>query len=124
MNRRTLIILVTMAALWPAFALAQDTGTGSSTSIDAMSNFALWGIVGGALTSVVTGIVNRSTWRSDVKLGVFFLLSCFTAGMNAFFNRSLNFDDWIRSLLLVVAAGWLTYRAAKPAITSIEAKTG
>lgn len=123
-NRSLFLIAFVLAALWPAFALAQDTGTGSSTSIDAMSNFALWSIIGGALTSVVTAAINRRAWSSDAKLAVFFALCCFTAGANAYFNRTLGVDDWLRSLLLVVASGLVTYQAAKPAIKQIEARTG
>lgn len=118
------LVAVLALAVWPVSVLAQDTGTGSSTSIDALSNFALWSIIGGALTSVVTAVINRSNWSSDAKLGVFFGLCCIVAAGNAYFNRTLGIDDWLRSLLLVVASGWLTYQAAKPAIKTIEAKTG
>ncbi len=107
----------------PAVALAQ-VSDGTTTPIDSLSTFALWGIVGGALTSVVTAVLNRRHWPSDLKFAVFFALCCLTAAGNAYFNRSLTMADWSRSLLLVVASGWTTYLAAKPAIKTIEARTG
>lgn len=122
--KRLIPFLAVVAAVMPLVALAQDTGDGTTTPIDSLSTFALWGIVGGALTSVVTAAINRSKWPSDVKLGVFFALCCVTAGLNAYFNRSLDLANWSRSLLLVVAAGWTTYLAAKPAIKTIETRTG
>lgn len=122
--RLWMVVGALAAVLWPLVVVAQDTGTGDSTSIDALSNFALWSIVGGAITSVVTAFINRSRWKSTTKLGTFFALCCFTAAGNAYFQRSLNFDDWVRSLLIVVASGWVTYLAAKPAIKQIEAETG
>lgn len=123
MNRKLVLFLSAFAALMPMIAFAQDTGDGQSTPLDSLSTFALWGIVGGVIASVATAVINRSTWPSTIKLVVFFAVCCVVAAGNAYFNRTLDLADWSRSLLLVVAAGWTTYIAAKPAIVEIEQKT-
>jgi peptidoglycan/LPS O-acetylase OafA/YrhL len=124
MERRWFVVLAVAVAIWPAFVLAQDTGTGETTSIDALSNFALWSLLGGSITSLATSIIGRARWQSETKLAAFFVLSCITAGINAYFNRSLNFDDWVRSLMIVLVSGIATYHATKPAMRAIDAKTG
>jgi drug/metabolite transporter (DMT)-like permease len=118
------LFAVLVAAGWPVLVFAQDTGDGQTTPIDSLSSFALWAIVGGALTSVVTAVINRSHWRSDFKLVVFFALCCLTAAGDAYFKRELSWADWSRALVLVVASGWTTYLAARPAIKQIEVATG
>lgn len=104
-------------------ALAQENSDGMSTPIDSLSTFALWAIVGGAISSVATGFINQQYWRPATKLIVFFIVCVVVAAGNAYFNRELDLANWSRSLLLVVASGWLTYLASKSAIKDIEART-
>lgn len=106
----------------PILALIQAAG--DTTPVDQLSDFALWGIVGGALSSVATAVINRSAWPSTVKLAVFFLVCTVVSAGDAYFLRSLDFHHWSRALLIVVASGWASYQAAKPAIKQIEARTG
>lgn len=120
MIRRLFVLLVAAAAaLWPLAAWAQET-----TPVDQMSDFALWGIVGGAFSSVAVAVINRARWRSETKLAVFFLVCCVVAAGNAYVQRQLDWHYWSRALLLVIASGWITYMAARPAIKGIEARTG
>lgn len=117
------LALALLLLLTTARALAQDAG-GQTTPIDSLSDFALWGIVGGVISSVATAVINRSHWPSALKLTVFFLVCCVTAAGDAYFKRELDVANWSRALLLVTASGWTTYLAAKPAIKEVEAKTG
>lgn len=116
-------LLVAVVALWPMMVLAQGAPGGEATPLDQLSTFALWSIVGGAITSGVTALINQAHWKSVTKLGVFLGLCCVTAAIDAHFNRTLNLSDWSRSLLLVVASGWGTYLATKGAIKQVEAAT-
>jgi hypothetical protein len=119
-----LIATIVVTFAFPVAVFAQEAGDRGTTSPDAMSDFTLWAIVGGMLTSVVTAVINRNRWSSDVKLAMFFALCCVTAAGNAYVNRELDFENWSRSLLIVLASGWTAYLAAKPAIKTIEARTG
>lgn len=119
------IVLVAVAFLLKVdFTLAQEaTGDGLTTPLDSLSTFALWSIVGGAVSSVATSVINQKHWQSTTKLVVFFVACVLVAAGNAYFNRSLDLANWSRSLVLVVASGWTTYYASKGAIKEIEAKT-
>lgn len=122
--RRTLFLLAALAALMPIAAMAQGATGGENTPVDRLSDFALWGIIGGFVTSIATAAINRQRWKSVTKLGVFLALCCVTAGLDAYFKRELDFHHWSRALLIVLASGITTYAAAKPAIKQIEAETG
>lgn len=116
-------LVAATVALLPMMALAQDVGDGTTTPLDSLSTYALWAIVGGAITSGVTALINQAHWKSVTKLGVFLGLCCVTAGVDAYFNRTLNLSDWSRALVFVVASGWTTYLATKGAIKQVEVAT-
>lgn len=125
MNRRIAALVAVAAALMPLIVWAQEVSTGSqaTTSPDAMSDFTALAIIGGALTSVVTALINQSHWPSSVRLVVFFLLCTVTAGIDAYTKRQLDLEHWSRALIVVVASGWVTYLAARPALKDVEVRT-
>lgn len=121
--KRIILPFVALVAILPLSALAQGAPGGETTPLDGLSTFALWSIIGGAVTSGVTALINQYHWKSVTKLAVFLTLCCVTAGINAYFNRTLDAHDWARSLMLVVASGWTTYIATKGAIKQVEVAT-
>lgn len=123
MNRRIWFVAAVLIALGPSVVFAQGAPGGEATPIDHVSDFAMWAIIGGFVTSVVTGVINRSHWASDVKLGVFLALCVVTSGLDAWFKRELDFHNVSRALLVVVASGVTTYLATKPAIQKLETRT-
>lgn len=124
MNRLTIILAALMAALMPLLALAQETNPPPGTPpLDGLSNFALWSLIAGFATPWIVAVINRQRWGSEVKYGMFLFVCIVTSGINSAFNRSLVWDDWVRSLLLVVAAGVATYMTGKKAISAVEAAT-
>jgi peptidoglycan/LPS O-acetylase OafA/YrhL len=110
-------------ALVPIVALAQDTGEGGTTPVDALSTYALWGIAAGIIGTFVAAVINQYHWPSTLKLAIFFVWCCIAAGVDAYFKRELSLADWSRALLLVFVAGQAMYMAAKPAIKEVEIKT-
>ena len=121
-----LLLAVAVAGLWlaQAVAYAQDVGEGESTPLDALSDFALWSMAAGFIGTFVVAAINRQRWRSYTKFATFFIWCLVLAAVNSYFTRTLDFDNWVRSLLLVFAAGQATYLAGKPAIKEVEIATG
>lgn len=120
MNRYLVTLFALAAALMPVLVWAQEESTRNqaTTSPDAMSDFTAI-----AITSVVTAVINQSHWPSWFKLTVFFLLCCLTSGIDAYTKRQLDLTHWSRALIIVVASGWVTYLAAKPALMQVEKGT-
>jgi len=92
--------------------------------LDGVSDFAMWSVILGFITVPVTAIINRARWDGDVKMAVFFAFCCISAAGNAYVNRELDFENWVRSLLVVLSSGVGLYFAAKPAFQKLEARTG
>jgi hypothetical protein len=116
-----LIALVLYASVMSAqVAFAQEVAPVQPT-LDAV---AMWGIIVGFATSVVTSILNRSQWSSWIKLTGFFTMSIITSAGNAYFNGELDTHDWTKSFLIVFSSGITFYLATKPALKEIESKTG
>lgn len=107
----------------PAIAFAQDAGDRGTTSPDAISSFTAWAIIGGAIASVGTALVNQIHWPPIARLVVFFVICCVTAGIDAYANRELDLSNWSRALIVVVAAGWTTFLATRPALKDLELRT-
>lgn len=124
MNRRLWIVLAALAALlWPLAALAQGAPGGETTPPDQMSNFALWSAIGGAALTYVAAFINRVHWPDYVRFGTFFAFSLVYAAGVAYFTRTLDFHDWARSVLIVVASGIAFYQLNKGSIKAFEAAT-
>jgi peptidoglycan/LPS O-acetylase OafA/YrhL len=123
MNKKIVALAAVLFALVPIVALAQDTGDGTTTPLDSLSTFALWGIAAGIIGTFVVAIINQYHWPSTVKLGVFFVWCCLAAGVDAYFKRELDLADWSRALLIVFVSGQAMYIAAKPAIKEVEVNT-
>lgn len=123
MNKRIAALVALFAALMPFLAMAQDTGDGTTTPLDSLSTFALWGIAAGIIGTFVVAVLNQAHWPSTLKLAVFFAWSCVAAAVDAYFKRELDLADWSRALLLVFVSGQAMYIAAKPAIKEVETTT-
>lgn len=123
MNRKIVALWMVLVALLPWVAFAQDTGEGTTTPLDALSTFALWGIAAGILGTFVVAVLNQAHWPSTLKLGVFFAWCCLAAAVDAYFKRELDLANWSRALLIVFVSGQAMYIAAKPAIKEVELKT-
>lgn len=121
-HRSVAIALVSFIAL-PTVSLAQDTGDGSTTPIDSLSNFALFSILSGFVGTYVCAFLNRVTWPDYVRFGTFFVWSVVVAAINAYLTRTLNFDDWVRSFLLVIVSGIAFYNLNKGSIKAFEQAT-
>lgn len=118
------VIAFVLAMLSIQPALAQSGPDTSSTSLSELSDYALWSGILVPVTSTVTAVINRSHWRSDVKLGAFFTFSVVAAGGNSYFNADLDAHNVLRSLMVIFLGGILFYAAAKPGLKAIEARTG
>ncbi len=123
MRRMYVAIAAVGLAWWPMMALAQESVTDRSTPLDDISDFTLWAVLGGALTSGVAAILNQQHWKSLTKLAIFLVCCMVTAGLDAYFKRELDFENWSRALLVVAFSGWGVFLAARPAIKQIEAAT-
>lgn len=126
MDRRIFVALAAVALAWwlvPLTALAQSGPDTSSTALRELSDFALWSLLLGPITSLVAATLNRTTWRSDVRFAVFFVFSLVAAAGNAYFNADLDAHDFLRSALLTVASGITFYTLSKGAIKTWEART-
>jgi peptidoglycan/LPS O-acetylase OafA/YrhL len=123
MKRSIIALAAFICALVPIVAMAQDTGDGTTTPLDSLSTFALWGIAAGIIGTFVVAVINQYHWPSTLKLGVFFAWCCLAAGVDAYFKRELDLADWSRALLLVFVSGQAMYMAAKPAIKEVEVNT-
>lgn len=123
MNRKAVLFLSGFIALMPILALAQDTGDGTTTPLDSLSTFALWGIAAGIIGTFIVAVLNQAHWPSTLKFGVFFVWCCAAAAVDAYFKRELSLADWSRALLLVFVSGQAMYMAARPAIKEVEIKT-
>jgi hypothetical protein len=121
--KRYWILAAVAAALWPMLALAQDVGDGTTTPLDSLSDFTMWAVLGGAITSGAAALLNQSHWKSLTKLAVFLVICMVTAGLDAYFKRELDFENWSRALLVVAFSGWGVYLAARPALKQLEAAT-
>lgn len=122
MNRKVAIIWAVILALMPITIAAQDVG-GTTTPVDSLSTFALWGIAAGIIGTLITAVVNQAHWPSTLKLTVFFVWCCAAAAVDAYFKRELSLADWSRALLLVFVSGQAMYLAARPAIKEVERRT-
>lgn len=120
-RRRTSVLIAVLAALWPLWALA---ATGQATTPpDQMSNFALWGIIGGAALTYVSAFINREHWPDYLRFGTFFVFSLIYAGFDAYFARTLDFHNWSRAALVVIASGIGFYNLNRGAIKAFELAT-
>lgn len=107
----------------PMVAIAQDAGDRGTTSPDAMSDFALFAIIGGAALTYVSALVNRVHWPDYLRFATFFVFSIIYAAIEAHVTRTLDFENWSRSLLVVVASGIIFYNLNKGSIKAFEAAT-
>jgi peptidoglycan/LPS O-acetylase OafA/YrhL len=123
MNKRIFAVIAVLVAFMPFLALAQDTGDGTTTPLDSLSTFALWGIAAGIIGTFIVAIINQAHWSSTLKFAVFFVWCCLAAAVDAYFKRELDLADWSRALLLVFVSGQAMYMAAKPAIKEVEIAT-
>lgn len=124
MSRRMVVVFAALAALlWPMIAFAQNVGDGTTTPLDSLSDYAMWAILGGAITSGAAALLNQYHWKSITKLAIFLVVCMVTAGLDAYFKRELDFENWSRALLVVAFSGWGVYLAAKPALKQLEAAT-
>lgn len=123
MKRRTFIVAASLAALWPAWVLAQGAPGGETTPLRDMSNFALWSAIAGFVGVWVAAFVNRVHWPDYLRFGTFFVWSVIASGVNAYFNGDLDGHDWVRSFLLVLASGMTTYALTRGAVKDFEAAT-
>lgn len=121
--RRVGILFALLVGLLPMAALAQTVADGGTTPVRDMSNFVLWGLITGPLTSYAAGMINKLHWPSDVRFGVFFVLALVVAAGNAYFNADLDMHDWLRSALMVVASGVAWYEVNKGAVRALTART-
>lgn len=118
---RSAIIIGFMLALMPIAASAEVLG--ETTSPSEMSDFALWAIIGGAALTYVAALVNRVHWPDYIRFATFFVFSMVYAAIDAYFTRSLDFDNWTRSLLIVVGAGITFYNLNKGSVKAFEVAT-
>jgi peptidoglycan/LPS O-acetylase OafA/YrhL len=123
MKRSIVVLAAFIFALVPMVAFAQDTGDGTTTPLDSLSTFALWGIAAGIIGTFIVAIINQAHWPSTLKFVVFFAWCCLAAGVDAYFKRELDLADWSRALLIIFVSGQAMYMAARPAIKEVEIKT-
>jgi peptidoglycan/LPS O-acetylase OafA/YrhL len=124
MRRMIMLVMALALALLPRLAMAQAVSDdGATTPVDAISDFTMWGILLGAASSVLAGVINRSVWPSTVKFAVFFVWCVIGAAGDAFFLRELDWHHWSRALLVVVSSGVATYVTQKRVIQEIETNT-
>jgi hypothetical protein len=113
-------------ALMPLVAFAQaagDVGGDQSPPLTGMSDEAIWLIIMGVATSVVTALVNQTYWRSEFKLAVFTVMSMITTTGAIFFRGDLDGSNWVRTLLLIFGSGAVFYKLTAPAMTALEIRT-
>lgn len=122
MRLEVAVFAVIAALMMVAPVLAQE-GDAPSPALKDLSDFALWSLLLGPITSVVTAIINQRHWQSSTKLASFVLFSLIAAAGNALFNGDLDFHDTARAFLVIGAGGLAFYEAAKAGIKTIEAKT-
>ena len=124
-HRWTVTIIIGLSlALLPMVAMAQDgSGGGNTNPLDNLSDFALWAILGGAISSLATSVLNQAHWKSVTKFIMYFIVCTVVAAGDAYFKRELDFHNWSRALIFVLASGWVTFLAGKPAIKEIEVNT-
>lgn len=123
MGRRWFVVFAVAAAIWPAFVAAQDTGEGESTSIDAMSDYALYAILLGFAGTYVGAFINKTHWPGYVRFATFFVWSVLAAAGDAYFKRELDWSNWVRAFLVVLVAGIGFYNLNKGSIKAFEAAT-
>ena len=117
-------------AAWPLSALAQET-----TSVDQtgsffdqllnMSPIAVYMLLCGIVLPFAIAAINRCDWSSFAKL-ITTVVACTAAsfGWFLFHGDVVPVGKWIRLTLLVFAGATLFYKAFKPAVKEVEAKTG
>jgi hypothetical protein len=113
-------------ALMPLVAFAQESGGiggDQSPPLTGMSDEAIWLIIMGVATSVVTALVNQTYWRSEFKLAVFTVMSMITTTGAIFFRGDLDGSNWVRTLLLIFGSGAVFYKLTAPAMTALEIRT-
>lgn len=125
---RGIILFAAVTASWTFLTIqggvsAQGTD-GGTTPLDQISDFAMWAAIAGFVGTWLVAILNRHAWPSTLKFAVFFAWSCLAAAIDAYLKRELDFDNWVRALLIVFFVGQGTYLAGKSAIKEVEAKTG
>lgn len=120
----SLFLISAFIALWPALVSAQDTGDGTTTPLDSLSDYALFSLILGYLTPWVVEVINRNRWHPTIKYGSFFAFCSLSAALTAHYTRNLDFANWSRSLLLVLAAAIVSYQTGKKAINALGEKTG
>ena len=122
--KRWLTVAVVLLGFLAFAGMAQAQDQGGTTSPSSMSDFALWSIISGAALTYVAAFINNVTWPGYARFGTFFGFSLVVAALNAHFTRELDFHNWTRSLLLVVAAGIIFYNLNKGAIKTFETDVG
>lgn len=125
-DRVFVMVSLVVFALLPVVALAQevgDVGGDQSPPLTNLSNEAIWLIIMGVVTSVVTSLVNQTYWRSEVKLLCFTVLSMITTFGAIVFRGDLDGSNWVRVLILVFGSGAVFYKLTAPAMTALEIRT-
>ena len=117
-------VLAFVALMAPMAALAQDVGGDSGPPLSGLSNEALWSLLIGIGVPWITAIINRRNWASDVKLVCFFVVTLVTTGVTVLIRGDLDASNYIRTFLLILVSAALTFQATKPAVHTVEERTG
>jgi hypothetical protein len=118
-----LAILTFLAIRGVAFAADDAPGT-DAPPLSGMSDAALWAVFIGLAVPFITGVINRRTWTSEIKLVVFFAVTLVTTAVTVWLNGELDASNYFRTFLLILISASLTYQATKPAVHAVEERTG
>lgn len=107
--RRFYAIVALLAAVWPAFVLAQD-GNGDGAKLAPDASVAMWGAIVGFLMPPVIAALNRRGWSSSAKAVCAFVACLIAAAATAFFAGDLdNVSDYATAALTVFGAAMVTF---------------
>lgn len=75
-----------------------------------MSNLAQWSALVGFVLPLLVAIVQQSHWSRAVRTVIGIIAVIISAGVTAFVENKLNWNNWATSLIAIATVAFTTYR--------------